>query len=334
MVKPRNATVGFELVQRLCELRDRNGWMDKFLAKQMGVNATTLSKRLSDHTTTPDDEWIGRLANVAKLTADETAKLLVRAAMERSDNCHHAAARERLKEAWARIGQNIYLQSPQNRLPALKNPSEVLRETFDSIGIPLRGRAGRKLGDFLNQSLNDTSFAALLELYNVVTAEISDEDLNKSNFGEFSQLLRAKLGVRQLPLTKTLLSRLSSTRIPGAETRSLPLLPGIFVHLFKAPKGTTTPEHRDDGMEAILVLKGQLELIFENKLHVKLDAEYPELLLYEASLRHGGHSLTDSEVLIVHYSPNLARKWELVETLYAEQLQQEKVAVTDIEANK
>jgi len=50
-----------------------------------------------------------------------------------------------------------------------------------------------------------------------------------------------------------------------------------------------------------------------------LDAEHPELLVYEATVPHEGKAETDSAVIVVHYSPRLAKKWAKVLAYYYRQ---------------
>lgn len=326
MTAEENSSVAEELVQRLFDLRVRLGVKDKDLAVKLGVKPTTLSKRLNDKRTVPDDEWIARLADAVELSPEDTAKLLLDAAIERAGR-QKGRTSARLERALQRLRQNIYL--PQSSLPRPKDDGAIIVQAFEATGIPIHGERSREeiVRRFASEHrLTNVPFASVLQLFDRVVGQRVEQLGSAPDFGTFSEVLRMKLLVRRFPLSDSALGAALGRVGRAADMRSLPLLPGILVHLINAPEGVDLPKHKHDGMEAILLMSGRMEIVFEDSLRVELNGDHPELLLYEASVQHGGKALSDASIIVVHYSQKLAGKWDIVERAYSQHVQQEQGA--------
>ena len=308
-----------ELVRLLRETRVCLGLKHMELAERLGVRATTLSKRLNDTFTIPDEEWIGRVAMAVDLKPTDIAKFLIDAAIERAKR-HKQQLAERLIPALQRIRQTVY--APETKVPQPKSDSEVVIEAFESIGVAVRGEP--RLEDAIRRfsagkSLSDAPFATVFRLYDQIVSQIAGQIPTTVSFGKFSQQLRISFGVRHFPLLTAMLSFLTPFG-DRVVTRSVPLLPGVLVHHITMRGGTRAPVHNHDGMEAILALSGKVEMVFEDGRPVQLDADRHELLLYDAAIKHGANALENAAVLVVHYSPKLVRKWDVVEKVYSQRI--------------
>jgi quercetin dioxygenase-like cupin family protein len=319
MAEARKSKVAAELRERLDRERLRRNETDRELAGQLGVNPTTFSRRVRDEYSTPDDPWIAAVADFVHMSDLELAELLVAAGMERCEAVR-PAAQDRLRQGWRFICDR--LAWPGSHLPEHRDPIDAIVKSIESCGIQVTPSLVNSIRNHLGgNSPLQVPFSELCSIFDLIVA---GNPLQPS-LGSFIDQLRSRLRIWSLPLA-TLDVPSTSPQPPmfhqgthGVKARTVPVLPGILVHHITAPAGTEVPEHKHDGIEAVFPLRGSFIVTFQGGIRYSLDAQKPELLVYEANVAHQGKSDTESAVIVVHYSPRLAKKWPKVLAYYYRQ---------------
>lgn len=320
-VEHGESAVARELWQRLLDARDRQGLIDRDVAAALHVTASNLSKHVRDTSTTPSDDWIALVAEFTKMSIGDTAILLARAGLERA-KAAPPNVRDRLASSWTYTQD--HLNWPQIKLPSPHDRDRLFLDAFKAIGIDVRrGDVLKKVVEFANRTvLDEAKYGELVSLFEQVSDHSTTPGTSHPTFGAFLDELRRRLSVRRFPLASRIPASSPTTTLPGRQInqKSVPVLPGVLMHFVSAREGATIPRHTHDGIEAILVLSGQVRVRFDNELEFELDAQSPELVIYEATVPHEGIAISDAAVVIIHYSPKLQKKWDVVIRAYQDEI--------------
>ncbi|MCP4036354.1 MAG: cupin domain-containing protein [bacterium] len=282
---------------------------DAAVANALGVGAPTLSKWMNNLASVPDEERISRVAEYAGMSDEDFDLLLARAARERAARIKDEQHRKRVVARWRKINKLVGL--PRS-FDGLLDHEGVVLEALEAAGVDTERQ----------------------EVAHLVQSTLKQRDIPSIEFRSLVSLLKHAHTGEGVPNLEQFCAELywrmqASHRrlVPGADGLlrktyehftdwSLPLSPGVVLHLIHLEPGQQIPPHSEPGVEAVLLLEGQITFCVGGRTF-DLDASERDLLLYDSSTTHSCEARTKTSGITIHY---FTEKWEVYLRHYCEQL--------------